>query len=275
MPAFHCRPVWGITTPPNESGDRVSLGALATAFLLPPVNLVLMGVAGWAVSPRYPRAGHIVRNAALLALLLLALPVTARLLLDSLETGLKLTSPANSPPGAIVILSANSSRNRAGADAIPPVDIGDLTLARLRTGAALQRRTGLPVLVTGGVLAPGEPPIAVLMAGSLRDDFAIQARWIEADSADTWENARRSAALLRADGIGSVYLVTHPWHMRRALLAFAHFGIAATAAPTGLDRWPTGRFDEFVPDARAWTISYYAIHEWLGLAVYALRAHEN
>lgn len=251
----------------------MSLGALATAVLLPPVNLALAGLAGWALSRRYPRIGQLIRNTALIGLLLLAVPAMARTLLVSLETDLPLMPPANaSPPGAIVILSANSARNQPHEDFWPVADIGDLTLPRLRTGAALHRRTGLPILVTGGVLATGEPPIATLMAESLRADFAVETRWIEPDSQDTWDNARRSAVLLHAAGIDSVYLVTHPWHMRRSLLAFAHFGITATAAPTGLDLGPDGSFDSFVPAVRAWTMSFYAIHEWIGLAVYTLRA---
>ena len=43
----------------------------------------------------------------------------------------------------------------------------------------MQRRTGLPVLVTGGVLEPGAEPIAVEMARSLRDEFGIPVRWVE------------------------------------------------------------------------------------------------
>ncbi|NDG51210.1 MAG: hypothetical protein EBY30_19755, partial [Rhodospirillales bacterium] len=44
---------------------------------------------------------------------------------------------------------------------LPPVGgarVGGLTLERLQEGAALQRRTGLPLLVTAGVLSPGDPP---------------------------------------------------------------------------------------------------------------------
>ena len=46
---------------------------------------------------------------------------------------------------------------------------GFLTLDRLRAGAALHRRTGLPILVTGGSLQPDRPAIATVMADSLRD----------------------------------------------------------------------------------------------------------
>lgn len=250
----------------------MSLGALATAFLLPPVNLALAGVAGWVLARRYRRAGQVLRNTALVLIVLLAMPITARLMLAPLEACLQTTPSPQAPPAAIVVLSANSTVNRPNDLGLPRTDIGDLTLQRLRAGAALQRRTGLPLLVTGGRLARDEPPIAVLMARSLQADFGVETRWIEPESEDTWENARRSAAMLRAEGVGSVYLVTHPWHMKRAALAFAHFGIAVTAAPTALDPGPDGTFDQFVPAVYGWVLNYYAIHEWIGLAVYTLRA---
>ena len=52
-------------------------------------------------------------------------------------------------------------------------------------------------------------------------------RWQEDRSADTWETAEFSAALLRPAGISRVYLVTQSWHMRRAMLAY----LADTAQP--------------------------------------------
>ena len=74
------------------------------------------------------------------------------------------------------------------------------------------------------------------MAQSLTDDFRTPPRWVEAKSADTWENARFSADILRAEGITSVYVVTHAWHMRRAVLAFQGTGLTVTvkaAVPPG------------------------------------------
>ena len=60
-----------------------------------------------------------------------------------------------------------------------------------------------------------------------------------------------SAAILREQGINSVYVVTQAWHMRRALIAFAHTGITVTAAPTRFDRLPTPLAMDFVPESAA------------------------
>ena len=113
--------------------------------------------------------------------------------------------------------------------------------------------------------------VGTVMARSLADDFAAPPRWVETRSRDTWENARRSADLLRAAGIRTVYVVTHAWHMPRALLAFQRAGIEAVPAPVRLDAWPRLTWKRFVPSASAWQVAYYAFHEWTGLAFYALR----
>ena len=240
---------------------------LLVPFLVPPENLtlaILAGVLLWRVYPRFSR--WLIGLSALL-LLLLAMPAVSGPLLWSLEQGLPLTPPGDKPPGAIVILSAELARTGG---AHPGVMVGLLTLERLRAGAALERRTHLPVLVSGGRLHRDLPPLAELMRESLIDDFQVPVRWTEDRSRDTWQNARDSAAILRANGIDSIYLVTHAWHERRALIAFRAAGLTVTAAPVLLDRLPTPMPDDFLPSAKSWLTSYYALHEWIGCLWYSL-----
>ena len=109
------------------------------------------------------------------------------------------------------------------------------------------------------------------MAQSLKDDFQTPARWVEDKSIDTWQNAHFSADILRADGITSIYLVTHSWHMRRALVAFQGTGLTVTAAPTSLDDPLKPDLGDFLPRAAGWQAGFYAIHEWIGYAWYKLR----
>ena len=135
----------------------------------------------------------------------------------------------------------------------------------------LQRRTGLPILVTGGVTQPGSPAVGLVMEESLKEDFRTPARWVESKSADTWQNARFSADILRREGITSVYVVTQAWHMRRAVLAFQGTGLVVTAAPTPLDEPLGPDLFDFLPRASGWQTGYYAAHEWIGDAWYKLR----
>ncbi len=234
---------------------------IATIVLVPPANLAALALVAVLLRRRRLALG------ALALLLLLALPVVAGSLLVSLERGLP--APSGPPPQAIIILGGDV-RRVAGAP--PTADVGALTLERLRAGAALARTKHLPILVTGGVVGEQDvPPVAVLMAKSLSADFATPARWVEPAAHDTWQNARLSAAMLHASGIRAVYVVTHAWHMRRALIAFAGTGLDVTPAPLPPDAAPSLRVPAFAPTVSAWRLSYFALHEWIGCAWYALR----
>ena len=245
----------------------MSLADLPSLLLIPPLNCLVAACAGAVLHRR--RAGRVLLGVGLAGLAILSLPLVSGLLIVSLEGGLPQDGDDTDPPQAIVILSA---------DMVPvsvhggvAFTVGGLTLERERAGAALARRVGLPVLVSGGRIRPGAPSLAALMALSLRADFGIAPQWLEERSTDTWENAARSAEILRDAGIGRVYLVTHAWHMRRALIAFRAAGLNAVPAPALPDIAPRLVFSEFVPHVSSWQVSYWALHEWIGCAWYALR----
>ncbi|MEJ0049408.1 MAG: YdcF family protein [Rhodospirillales bacterium] len=202
-------------------------------------------------------------------LTLLSLPVASGSLVALLELGLARPPPPGPPPQAVVILSGDQQRTRVGNSTL--YIVGPLTLEREQAGAALARRTGAPVLVSGGALHPWSPPLADLMAASLHQDFATDVRWRETQSIDTWGNAQDSAAILRAAGITRVWVVTHGWHMPRALVAFRRAGLDAVPAPVLIDAPPDFYAASFIPSARAWLESYYAMHELIGWAWYELR----
>lgn len=252
----------------DRFGRLVIVRTLIEDLVLPPTGLVWLMVIGLLLSGRWRRFGRSLTWASLIALILLGMPAVSDSMLLPLESGLPTTPPADHPPQAIVVLSAELIRTHQEKLGARP---GLLTLDRLRTAAMLQRRTGLPILVSGGVPRPGTPALAEVMAQSLKDDFQTPARWIEPKSVDTWENARFSADILRAAGITSVYLVTNSWHMRRALLSFEGTGLKVTAAPTPLDDPLEFEASDFIPRAGGWQTGYYALHEWIGYAWYELR----
>ena len=242
-------------------------GILLT-LAIPPTGFVVLIVVGLLLHGGWQRFGRRLTWASLIALILFGMPVVSYSMLLALETGLPLIPPADHPPQAIIVLGGEVIRAHQERLGIRP---GLLTLDRLRTGAALHRRTGLPILVTGGTTQPNTPAVGLVMAQSLDDDFQAPARWVESASVDTWENARLSADILRAEGITSAYVVTHAWHMRRALLAFQDTGLIVTAAPTALDDPLGPNLSDFLPRAGGWQTGYFAIHEWIGYAWYKRR----
>ena len=210
-------------------------------------------------------------------LFVISTPLAARLLFDHLQT-YSLLLPSNltraaGPPMAIVILSAGRrlSADEFG-DEFGKEALDGLSLERVRYGAFLARKTGLPILVSGGLPAPGEVPLAKLMAETLQDDYGVRAKWIEAQSTNTAENASLSTKLLRGVGIGRILLVTHAWHMKRSVAAFAGNGISVTPAPTAF--YLPGRgplWDSLTPSLTTLRMSGYAIHEIVGGVWYRVR----
>ncbi len=240
----------------------MSINTLLAALLLPPASLALAALL--ALLLFRGRLGRGLALLCLVGLMLLSLPIVSMPLLASLDVS---EPPDGPPPEAVVVLGGDVDRVPDPPGAV----LGSLSLERVRAGAALQRRSGLPVLVSGGVVDDLPLTVGRLMAESMTGDFGVPVRWTEAASPTTWENAEYSATMLKAAGINRVYLVTHAWHMRRSLLAFRRVGIDAVPAPVRLDPWPRLRPGELLPRTSAWVNSFYAMHEWVGLAYYSAR----
>ena len=226
--------------------------------------VLLLGALAWK---RGWRGGPWVVWTAGLLLVVLSLPMSANVLMLTLQGEALDPETSQIDAQAIVVLSADY---RPHAPEFGSAAVGALTLERLRYAAHLARQTGLPILTTGGVVASGSRSIALAMRRSLRRDFGLDARWIEEDSTTTWENAQNSAALLERDGIDSVALVTHAWHMPRAIYAFERAGLRVVAAPTAYRRPTQVQVRAFVPSAKALRECSWVIHEWLGTLWYRM-----
>jgi uncharacterized SAM-binding protein YcdF (DUF218 family) len=243
-------------------------GFLVVDPFLPPSSLAWLALFALLLfGGRWARGwGRPIAIVLLVPLVIMAMPIVPNTLLLALNVPAASMPPEGPPPGAIVILSADVFRQAEA----PGADIGPLTLERERTGAILARRTGLPVLVTGG-LVTAPPPVGQMMAASMQNDFDVPVRWVEDKSATTWENAEFSIPMLKAAGITRVYLVTHDWHMRRAMVAFQHFGMDVVPAPVRVEPVPRHTLGEFIPRSSAWGGSYFVMHEWVGLLYYLVR----
>jgi len=120
---------------------------------------------------------------------------------------------------AIVVLGG-------GREAMAPeygvASLSPYSLERLRYGLWLGRQTGAPLMYSGGLghaAQPGATEADVASEVAARE-FGRPLRWAEGSSRDTRENAQYAATLLRENKIDVVVLVTHGWHMPRAVRAF-------------------------------------------------------
>lgn len=238
-----------------------------SAFLLPPLNLILLGTAGLLLLRSRPRLGKGLIAAALALLYLLSTTVVADALLGALETRPALPEVPHDKAGAIVVLGAGTYFNAPeyGGDTVKP-----LGLERLRYAARLHRATGIPILVSGGHPAGGTAE-GLLMKAALENDFRVPVRWTETASRNTYENARFAYRILKRAGITRIYLVTQAWHMPRAARAFEKAGFDVIPAPTGFTTRNRTTPLDFLPRADNLLKSYYAMHEGIGLVWYALK----
>ncbi len=228
------------------------------AFVLPPNAFLWSGLAGVVLLFVAPLLGVWILAGSFLALFLLAIPAVAAALATTLDRHPPLPPTGELPPAeAVVVLSAglvDHAREHGGPD------VGALALERLRWGARLHRRSGCPVLITG-YSAP-------LMARALVEDFGLVECRVEKQSRDTWENASESARILKDEGLDRIYLVTHFWHLPRALAAFKAEGLEVVPAPMGF----AGRDSSgWMPDPEALELSGRVVHEWVGALWYRCR----
>lgn len=233
------------------------------SFLLPPGNgLLLLLVALLFRRRRWAFAVALLGGALLLAQ---SLPIVSGWLRSTLEAraGNVVTDAAGAQ--AIVVLGGGLNRHALeyGGESVH-----ERTLVRLRYGAHLARQFDLPVLVSGGQPPRAQVSEADAMAAVLEKEFGIGVRWREDQSRDTAENAERSTRMLRSAGVERILLVTQAFHMPRARHLFAQAGLEVVPAPTEMpsERDEPPALLDFLPSATALLQSYYALHEWQGIA---------
>jgi len=237
---------------------------LLEPFLMPPLALFAAGGIGWLLRKRAPRSARGLMFGAVAVLAMLSTPSVSALLLGTLQRHSALDpTQLTHGCGAIVVLAGDV---QLYAPEYGDASSGPLTLERLRYGARLARASGLPLLVSGGAPRAGVRSHAAMMKETLERDFDVQVRWIEDRSADTRENLEHSARILREAGISRAYLVTHAWHMPRAVAWARVAQFDVVAAPTGFRAPHEWRISSFLPTSKALRESNWALHEWLGVA---------
>lgn len=246
------------------------LKKLIAPFLLPPgiLIVVLIASAVWLWQRR--RRGIALCNLTVaLALWGLATVPVAMWLRSGLEKGL--TVPRQLQGDVIILLGGGIHE-----------DVPDLTgrgtpsremMGRLVTAARIQRRLGIPVIVSGGAVYAGQDAEAPVIRRFLVDLGVPEKHvLIEQRSRDTRENAFYCREILAQHRFHRPLLVTSAYHMRRSLAAFGSAGVTVTPVPA---QFSTGsrkplRWTSFLPEAGTLETSASSLREYLGLAFYRL-----
>jgi uncharacterized SAM-binding protein YcdF (DUF218 family) len=242
---------------------------LIGAFLLPPFNLLLIAALGLWLWHKRPLLARVLLTSAFILLWLFSTPFFAEALLHGLEGKPHITDTDKPLADAIVVLGGGTNFNALEYNGDT---VSKESLERLRYAAKLQRKTDKPILVTGGKPLGNNLSEAAQMKQVLEQEFYVPVRWTEDASDDTWQNARLSRQLLQQEGITRIYLVTHAWHMPRAVLAFQTAGFQVIPAPTAYTTRYRTDLLAFVPNAYALIDSRIFMHELIGIFWYQLKS---
>lgn len=176
---------------------------------------------------------------------------------------------------AVVVLGGGRESN---APEYGVASLSPLALERLRFGIWLGRQTTAPLMFSGGLghaaLAGAGASEAEVAADIATREFGRPLRWVESRSRDTRENGQYASAMLREHKIETVIVVTHGWHMPRALRAFREASVRVGAnwelvpAPMGLAQRIERPTLRWVPSSEGFLLVRAVLREkigwWLG-----------
>lgn len=248
-----------------------------TALALPPVPFLLLSLLAAALMRRRPGWGWSLTVLGVAGLWLTSTAGAGRWLEHHV-----LHVPPPLGGARIEALRAEARAGRAaivvlggGVEPFAP-EYGAATLApasleRLRYGLWLSRETGLPVAFSGGrgwaqpQQGTSEAEAAARIASQ---EFDRPLRWLESRSRDTRENAAQTVPLLQRAGVTHLVLVTHGWHMPRALRNFEAAAAAAAVriepAAMGLATRDASPALDWLPSADGFRRVRNALREALG-----------
>ena len=250
---------------------EVLVGKIMETLILPPGLMIILIVIGTIIRFKFYRTGQSFIYTGVGLLILLSTPIASSLLMDTTQNYPALTEKdlKTLSAKAIVILGGGryTDAPEYGQDTI-----SKWALERCRYGAYLQRKTKLPILVTGGSVFTDRVSEAELMKQVLEDSFISVVHWVEGKSRTTYENSIYSFEMLDKENINNIILVTQAGHMMRSVEAFEKAGFKVTPAPMGfVTKSERPFYFQILPDAGSLRNSTFALHEWIGRLWYTLR----
>ena len=216
------------------------------------------------------RLGRIVMVASFILTWFLCCSVATRLIGVPLEREFicdgKMCGEIENPPSVDAIVLLGGGMGAHGKCHAPEMFQGS---DRVRCAALLwkkyrSRGEDIKIFCTGGGLEHGTVPFLVEM-GVVRESIVFS---------EEPRNTAEEAALMKANGVGRVALVTSAWHMKRARMLFEHMGLEVFVAPTDFEMTymmeNSLEFRDFFPSAEGVLRNSMAMKEWVALAGYSL-----
>jgi len=249
----------------NSEMSGLIISKIITILILPPGGPIIIMLLGLILLRRFRKIGVILIVFALLVFTSSSLPVVSKAIRPDFNESTAARSAEMAAAEAIVVLGAGLYVNAPeyGEDTL-----SGSALERVRYGAYLHRRTGKPLLVTGGRPKNTKLSEAEAMRRTLEQEFGVPVQWSEERSLNTRDNANYSFLTLQAEEINKIILVTHASHMPRAVAEFERVGFDVTPAPTKIRAAPSFSYFDLLPSAAAMNSTARNLHEWLGRAWY-------
>ena len=239
---------------------------ISYGFLAPPNILIILCFAGALLLLVWRRTGIAVVLVCSFSLYVAATPAFSSYLLWYFKSKIPESNDINIAQ-AIVVLGVDVRDGRG----IVSDRLGTQSLERLFMAAEAYHRLHLPVAVSVGRISKSQASVAGLMKIALKQYFSVPVTWSEERSQNTYENAAYTAALLRKENIRIIIVVAQARDLPRIIWSFEHVGLQALPWPASHTAQEIARVEDFLPNTRALTESFYALHELIGDLYYRAR----
>jgi uncharacterized SAM-binding protein YcdF (DUF218 family) len=240
---------------------------IMTLLLLPPgIFLLLGGISLYFSVKKRSKTAFFFQITLLGLLYFLSIRPVSHWLLSPIENQFPSGKAISDKTQYIVILGGGSvSRNGHQS-------LSSDGMVRVVEGYILHKQTGFPVILSGGKVYNDQGPLSEseiakerLIQMGMRPEYIK----IEPESRNTFENASKVNELYAPE---SIVLVTAAYHMKRSVAAFQSQGIDVQPYPVNFKTEERkSRFLDFLPSMGSLNNSYYAFHEYIGMAYYAIR----
>jgi uncharacterized SAM-binding protein YcdF (DUF218 family) len=243
----------------SRSGHAVTLAVIT----------ILVAVATGLAWLKLRRSAYLIAALALVLFFGIGCGPLAAVMASDLQAGYSAEVPVKKAAATAIVLLGGGTEWASNGRA-QSVEVGPLAYGRLVKSLQLYRQCKQVnsvcfILITGGDPQRHGSTEAAVYGAVLRESGVDPADLVlEQRSLNTFQNAQYTAPLLQSRKVNQVLLVTSGVHLRRALLYFAHFAVAAT--PVRADHVsPT---NSPVPLSYNFLIADLALHEYTGVARY-------